>query len=77
MLANKQDVKGAMSPEEIEKQLVYNLQSLKASMSSYLNHSHSQRHWRVQPCSAVRGTGLLEGMEWLVSDIGSRIFMFD
>ena len=102
VLANKQDVKGAMSPHEIEQVLV---KSMKSSLSMPMSESQhensmdnekddstakvcenssktqlprrSQRHWRVQACSAVNGNGLLEGFDWLVRDIGSRIFMFE
>jgi ADP-ribosylation factor-like protein 2 len=35
------------------------------------------RHWKIQDCSAVSGKGLLEGVEWLVTDIASRIFMLE
>lgn len=31
------------------------------------------RHWKVIPCSAVTGTGLEEGIGWLVEDIQSRL----
>jgi ADP-ribosylation factor-like protein 2 len=33
------------------------------------------RHWGIIACSAVTGDGLLEGIDWIVSDIGSRIFL--
>ena len=35
------------------------------------------RHWGIIPCSAVTGEGLLDGIDWLVYDIASRIFMMD
>ena len=35
------------------------------------------RHWGIIPCSAVTGEGLLDGVDWLVYDIASRIFMMD
>ncbi len=35
------------------------------------------RHFRVEACSAVTGKGLLEGVDWIVNDIASRIFMLD
>jgi ADP-ribosylation factor-like protein 2 len=37
----------------------------------------SKRHCRVVPCSAVTGEGILEGFDWLVKDISSRIYLFD
>lgn len=36
-----------------------------------------KRHWQLQPCSAVTGDGLVTGIDWMVSDIASRIFMMD
>jgi ADP-ribosylation factor-like protein 2 len=33
------------------------------------------RHWSIRHCSAVTGEGLVEGMDWIVDDISSRIFM--
>ncbi|EGR32276.1 hypothetical protein IMG5_090240 [Ichthyophthirius multifiliis] len=37
----------------------------------------STRHWGIIPCSAVTGDGLLEGVDWIVMDIASRIFMMN
>lgn len=35
------------------------------------------RHWEIVGCSAYTGAGLLEGFDWLVQDIASRIYMLD
>lgn len=35
------------------------------------------RHWRIVGCSAYTGEGLLEGFDWLVQDIASRIYVLD
>jgi ADP-ribosylation factor-like protein 2 len=35
------------------------------------------RHWNIVACSAVTGAGLLEGIDWLVADIASRIFLME
>ena len=48
VLANKQDLEGAMSPIEITHEL-----------KLHLNKDHA---WQIQPCSAVTGAGLFEGM---------------
>jgi len=61
IFANKQDVKGAMKIKEIAKLL---------EVTSF----DKTRHWRIQSCSAVRGSGLLKGIDWLVRDVASRIF---
>ena len=36
-----------------------------------------KRHWRIVACSAFTGEGLVDGMDWVVQDIASRIFMYD
>ena len=35
------------------------------------------RHWRIGDCSAFTGAGLASGVDWIVQDIASRIFMYD
>ena len=60
VFANKQDLSGAASSEEIAR--ILELDTIK------------RRHWRIQPCSAYTGEGLAEGMQYLVDDIASRIF---
>jgi ADP-ribosylation factor-like protein 2 len=37
----------------------------------------TNRHWEIQSCSAVTGEGLLPGIDWIVQDIASRIFMLE
>lgn len=38
--------------------------------------SITKRHTKTIACSAHTGEGLLEGFEWLVEDISSRIYLF-
>ncbi|TVU49639.1 hypothetical protein EJB05_00959, partial [Eragrostis curvula] len=64
VFANKQDIQGALKPAEIAK--VLDLQAMDRS-----------RHWRIMGCSAYTGEGLLEGFDWLVQDIASRIYVLD
>jgi signal recognition particle receptor subunit beta len=52
VLANKQDLPGAMSVVEISEQL--QLAQI------------TDRPWYIQPTSAVTGAGLDEGMQWLM-----------
>ncbi|KAJ1985814.1 ADP-ribosylation factor-like protein 2 [Dimargaris cristalligena] len=63
VLANKQDIQGALSTAEIIDRL---------RLRDITTH-----HWSVLPCSAVTGENLLEGMDWIVGDIASRIYMYD
>ncbi|KAK3435261.1 hypothetical protein EUGRSUZ_D02615 [Eucalyptus grandis] len=64
IFANKQDIKGALTPAEIAK--VLNLEAMDKT-----------RHWEIVGCSAYTGEGLLEGFDWLVQDIASRIYMLE
>ncbi|VDN60538.1 unnamed protein product [Dracunculus medinensis] len=63
ILANKQDLPSGAKSEEIKELL--ELRNLK---------SH---HWNIFPCSAVTGQNLVEAIDWLCSDISSRLFMID
>jgi ADP-ribosylation factor-like protein 2 len=63
VFANKQDLPGALSLSDIREAL--DLQSIKT------------HHWQIQACSAVTGTNLLEGINWMTTDISSRIFTLD
>lgn len=55
VFANKQDLAGAMSPQELTDQLgLYALQS---------------RPWFVHPSCATTGQGLTEGLQWLSQNI--------
>ena len=64
ILANKQDVAGALSSQEIAQLLGVDT-----------DDRYKNRHWSIQGCSAVTGDGLVDGINWVVDDIGSRIFM--
>ena len=61
VLANKQDVQGALTTDQIAEAL-------------QLDQIHHDRHWSIQACSAVTKEGLLQGMDWIVQDIGDRIY---
>ena len=63
VFANKQDLKGALTAEEIQE--VLELDKIKT------------HHWKIVWCSAVTGDNLLEGMDWLLQDISARIFTLD
>lgn len=63
IFANKQDIEGALSKEEICK--ILDLDAIE------------NRHYRIVSCSAMTGEGLIEGISWQIDDIASRIFMLD
>ncbi|KAI8913438.1 ADP-ribosylation factor family-domain-containing protein [Gorgonomyces haynaldii] len=63
IFANKQDLPSALSLDEIADQL---------DLRSKTTH-----HWHIEACSAVSGQNLLQGMNWIVKDIASRIYLMD
>jgi ADP-ribosylation factor-like protein 2 len=63
VLANKQDLDGALPLRSIEQRL---------QLTSIVN-----RHWRVEACSARTGAGLRDGVSWLVHDVAARVFTLD
>uniref|UniRef100_K3X431 ADP-ribosylation factor-like protein 2 n=1 Tax=Globisporangium ultimum (strain ATCC 200006 / CBS 805.95 / DAOM BR144) TaxID=431595 RepID=K3X431_GLOUD len=65
IFANKQDLPGALTASEIA-------DYLELRSEQFVN-----RHWNIVACSAVTGAGLLEGIDWLVADIASRIFLME
>ncbi len=64
VLANKQDIPGALSSGEIAQLL-----ELETS------ENFKNRHWSIVACSAMTGDGLVSGTNWLVEDIANRVFM--
>ncbi|KAF8554091.1 GTP-binding protein, partial [Imleria badia] len=60
VFANKQDIQGSMSDEEIRELL--DLPGIK---------SH---HWKIWPCSAVTGQNLVAGLDWIVHDVAHRLY---
>ena len=63
VFANKQDIEGALTADEIRAELQLD--------------AVEKRHWRIESCSAFTGSGLASGVDWIVRDIASRIFMHD
>eukprot|EP01102_Stenamoeba_stenopodia_P000181 TRINITY_DN10143_c0_g1_i1.p1 TRINITY_DN10143_c0_g1~~TRINITY_DN10143_c0_g1_i1.p1 ORF type:complete len:198 (+),score=48.78 TRINITY_DN10143_c0_g1_i1:42-596(+) len=61
VFANKQDIGGALSCNEIAEVLELN--------------NITKRHWAIFSCSAMTGHGLEEGIDWIVGDISSRLFL--
>ena len=63
IFANKQDLGGALSLEDIA--LALDLDG--ADISG--------RHWQIFACSGMTGEGLAKGFTWIVEDISSRVFI--
>ncbi|KAG8923072.1 hypothetical protein FRC00_006668, partial [Tulasnella sp. 408] len=58
--ANKQDLEGAMSAAEIRDAL---------DLNALTTH-----HWKILSCSAVLGTNLVEGLDWVVDEVAGRLY---
>jgi ADP-ribosylation factor-like protein 2 len=63
IFANKQDLGGAMSFDDI------------CEFLDLKNSDIGGRHWNIIGCSAMTGNGLVDGFDWIVNDIASRIFV--
>ncbi|XP_044264455.1 ADP-ribosylation factor-like protein 2 [Tribolium madens] len=63
VFANKQDLPGACTPDELRE--ILGLDEIKT------------HHWQIAKCSAVTGENLLKGMDWMIDDIAARIFTLD
>ena len=63
IFANKQDLGGSLTHEQI------------AAHLGLGDSDISGRHWSIAGCSAVTGSGLADGFDWIVNDIASRIFI--
>ncbi|XP_075222026.1 ADP ribosylation factor-like 2 isoform X1 [Lycorma delicatula] len=63
VFANKQDLPGAFSSEEIRD--ILELDKIKT------------HHWQIIKSSAVTGENLLIGIDWIIDDIAARIFTLD
>lgn len=61
IFANKQDLPDALTAEQIAEHLDLGADQYK------------KRHWCIKACSAQDGTGLREGVDWIVDDIGARV----
>merc|ERR1712157_342949 len=56
VLANKQDVKGCLSAAEISNSLKLDL--------------IKDHNWHIQPCCALTGDGLNQGLKWMLAQCG-------
>uniref|UniRef100_A0A8R7QNR3 ADP-ribosylation factor n=2 Tax=Triticum TaxID=4564 RepID=A0A8R7QNR3_TRIUA len=55
VLANKQDLKGSMSPAEVSEGLGL--------------HDLKNKIWHIQGACAIRGEGIYDGLDWLASTL--------
>lgn len=86
VLANKQDLPGALSAQEIKDVSGFlNLKSYKSLCPNCDSFSRKileldnikTHHWSVVGVSAVTGDKLLNAVDWLLDDIAKRIFTLD
>ncbi|KAH9991621.1 ADP-ribosylation factor family-domain-containing protein [Russula compacta] len=64
VFANKQDIQGSMTDKEIEQ----------ASLGALDLPTIKSHQWSIIPCSAVTGYNLLEGLNWVVGEVASRLY---
>lgn len=62
VFANKHDLAGALSLEEIEQAL-----ALKAKPTGH--------RYRIMACSAISGMNVMEGLDWVVDEVASRLYL--
>ena len=63
ILANKQDIEGALTAEQLSKEMK-------------LTEIVEKRNWHIEATSAKTGEGILNGFRWLVRDVCSRMYTF-
>ena len=63
ILANKQDIVGALSAEQLSSEMK-------------LTEIVEKRNWHIEATSAKTGEGILDGFRWLVRDVCSRMYTF-
>ncbi|KAA8895172.1 ADP-ribosylation factor family protein [Sphaerosporella brunnea] len=62
VFANKTDVNGCMTLDEIREGL---------RLDDIQSHK-----WTILPCSAMTGKNLFEGLDWVVTDAKERLFLY-
>lgn len=60
VLANKQDLAGSLTMEQVRDQL---------KLDTITSHT-----WRILPCSAITGEGLDGAMDWVTAEVASRLY---
>ncbi|KAH8985878.1 GTP-binding protein [Lactarius akahatsu] len=65
VFANKQDIQGSMTGKEIEQAHFLKVLDLPGIKS---------HQWSIVSCSAVTGHNLLEGLNWVVGEVASRLY---
>lgn len=75
VLANKQDIEGGCCHVKETVRLLAVGALTVEEVTEFLGlEALKKRHWKAVACSAVAGSGLVEGFDWIVSDVGKRIF---
>jgi ADP-ribosylation factor-like protein 2 len=80
VFANKQDIQGSMTDKEIQQASSADLLDQGGSGLTWvffkvLDLSGIKSHqWCIVSCSAVTGYNLLEGLNWVVGEVASRLY---
>ncbi|KAK3065515.1 hypothetical protein LTS18_006226 [Coniosporium uncinatum] len=62
VFSNKTDVTGAMTEDEVRKEL---------KLDDIKTHG-----WKIMACSAITGHNLQQGLQWVIQDAKKRLFLF-
>jgi ADP-ribosylation factor-like protein 2 len=79
IFANKQDIENALTQEDISEVAIRSFVQLlgNTDASQFLDLKGITTHqWHVQGCSAMTGENVVTGMDWIVDDIASRLYLF-
>lgn len=82
---NKSDVSGAMTEDEVRQvcDVERDADSAGCQANPVANAAQGLRldaiqthKWTIMACSAMTGTNLREGLQWVVQDAKSRLFLY-
>lgn len=78
VLANKQDIQGSMSDQEIRDVCSDILHEPDFDHSCHLQlldlPGIKSHRWKIWPCSAITGQNLVAGLDWIVHDVAHRLY---
>ncbi|PFH50563.1 hypothetical protein AMATHDRAFT_144848 [Amanita thiersii Skay4041] len=72
VFANKQDIQGSMNDSEIS--MVINKPMNGLFYQALHLPSIRTHHWKIWPCSAMTGEHLIDGLNWVVEDVATRLY---
>lgn len=78
VFANKQDLAGSLSHEQIRDVSAGHMWDQSRHQLTYTQalglEAIASHKWRIVPCSAISGVGLDEGLDWVVGEVAGRLY---